>query len=149
MTFLLPLDVSLLTHHSDRLVGSLDLDGLDIADRHAVNHCSLRLFGLFAHHGHLFGADRLGGKMPSSARISKAFLDTLSLTHGLMSLHNVLSRELLRGFVGDPLQLLVLHLPRDSLPGVVGHGVILVLEQLLLNRLNRIINSVTDIIKSV
>lgn len=136
MTLLLPLGIGLLAHHSDRLVRSLDLNWLDFTDRHAINHRSLCLFGLLALNLNFFRSNGLSGKVTSSTGVSKAFLDTLGLSHGRMSLHDVLSLELLGGFIRDPLQLLVLHLPCDRLSSIVRHGIILVPQKLLLNWLD-------------
>ena len=143
MALLLPLDVGLLAHHPDRLVCSLDLNWLDVTDRHTINHCSLCLFGLLALNLDFLCSNGLSGEVTSSTGVSKAFLDTLGLSHGRVSLHDVLSLELLGGLVRDPLELLVLHLPCDRLSGIVGHGIILVPQKLLLDWLNRIIDSVT------
>ena len=143
VALLLTFDVCFLSHHSDRLVGSLDLNRLDISDRYAVDHGCLGLFGLLPHNGLFFRPDCFCGEVSSPACVGKALVYTLRLAHLLMVAYDVLSRDLLSSLIRDPLQLLVLHLPGDSLTGIFGHGVVLVFQQLLLNRLHFIIDSVT------
>ena len=143
MALLLTFDICLLTHHSNRLVGSLDLDRFDFTDRHAIDHGCLGLFGLLSLNSHFFRPDRLCGKVSGSAGVSKAFIHTLRFAHSLMVAYDVLSCDLLSGLIWDSLQLLIFHLPGDSLTCIFGHGVVLVAEQLLLDRLHFIIDSVT------
>ena len=121
MALLLTLDICFLSHHSNRLVGSLDLDRFDFTDGYAVDHGCLSLFGLLSLNGHFFRPDRLCGEVSGSACVSKAFIHTLRLAHSLMAAYDVLSRDLLSGLIWDSLQLLVLHLSGDSLTGIFGH----------------------------
>jgi len=60
-----------------------------------------------------------------------------------MRANDVCCSELLRRLIWDPLQLVVFHLSRDGLSRVVGRGLVLILEKLLLNLLNCVINSET------
>ena len=143
MALLLTLDIRFLSHHSDRLVGSLDLDRFDFTDRHAIDHGCLGLFGLLSLNSHFFRPDRLCGEVSGSACVGKAFIHSLRLAHSLMVAYDVLSCDLLSGLIWDSLQLLVFHLSSDSLTGIFGHRVVLITEQLLLDRLHFIIDSVT------
>ena len=144
MALLLPLDVGFLAHHADRFVGSLDLNGLDVTNRNSINHGSHSLFGLLTLDHHFLSSNRLGGEMTSAASVLESFVHTLGLSHGLVGSHDVLSRKLLGGLIGNSLELLILHLPRDSLSGVVRHRIVFISQKLSLDWLDRIINSVTD-----
>lgn len=143
VALLLTLDISFLSHHSNRLVCSLDLDRLDISDGYAVNHSCLSLFSLLPLKGLFFRPYCFCGKVSSPACVGKALIYSLRLAHSLMTAYDVLSCNLLSGFIWNPLQLLVLHLSSDSLTGIFRHGVVLVFQQLLLYRLHFIIDSVT------
>ena len=121
VALLLTLDICFLSHHSNRLVGSLDLDGLDFTNGYTVDHGCLGLFGLLPLNGHFFRPDRLCGEVSSPACVGKALINTLCLAHSLVVAYNVLSCDLLSGLVWDSLQLLVLHLSGDSLTGIFGH----------------------------
>ena len=90
-------------------------------------------------HAHL-----LDRKVTSSASVSEAFIDTLRFSHGLVSADNILGCELLRGFVRNSLKLLILHFACDGLLGILWQRIVLILEQLCLNWLNRVVDSVTD-----
>ena len=143
LAFLLALAVCLLAHDANGLVSGLDLDRLDVTDWDSINHCSLLLLLSLTLDSDFLSFDLFGGKVSSAARISKAFVDALSLTHRLVSSHDVLRGELLSCLIWDSLQLFVLHLTGDGLLSVGRHRIFLVLQQLLLNRLNRVIQSVT------
>lgn len=144
MTFLLPLDIGLLAHHADRLVGSLHLNRLDVSNGNSVNHGSHSLFGLLTLDGICLSFDSLGGEMTSSTSVSESFVHTLGLSHSLVGSHHVLSRKLLSSLIWNSLKLLILHLSRDRLSSVIRHRVIFISQKLILDWFNRIINSVTD-----
>ena len=143
MALLLTLDVCFLSHHSYRLIGSLDLDSFNVSDRNAVNHGCLRMFGLFPQNSIFFRLDCLCGEVSSSACICKALIHSLRLAHSLMVAYYVLRCNLLSSLIWNSLQLLVLHLPGDSLTGIFGHRIVLITQQLLLYRFDFIIDSVT------
>ena len=81
--------------------------------------------------------------MTRSLGVSESLVHTLSLAHGGVGCDDVLSRELLGGLIGDSLELLVFHLAGDGLAGVIRHVSVLVLEELLLDLLNVVVDSVT------
>lgn len=133
---LVSLAVGLLAHDSDRLVGSLNLNWNDIADRDTINHCSLLGLFLLSFHSGLMHLDLFGGKVAGAARIVEAFFDALSLAHCLVVAHNRLSCELLGYLIGDTLKFFVLHLSSNGLSSVIRYRIVLILKQLLLNGLN-------------
>ena len=143
MALLLALHVCLLAHHPDRLVGSLYLDGFDLADGNAIDHSRLRMLGVLSLNGRLFRLDRFGGKVSSSTCVCEALVDSLSLAHRLMAANYALRCHLLSGLIWNSLQLLVLHLSGDGLTGVLRDRIVLVTQQLLLYWLHFIIDSVT------
>lgn len=143
LALLLTLAVGLLAHDTDGLVGRLDSNGLDITDRDTIDHCSLFLLRLLSLHRHLLDSDLFGGKVARAAGVGEALIHALSLAHGLMRRYDVLGGELLSGFIRDPLKLTILHFTRDGRLSVGRHSLLLILDQLLLDWLNRVINSVT------
>ena len=143
MALLLSLHICFLTHDTNRLICRLDCHWLDLTHRHTINHSSLCALILFSFDGFFMHADLLDREVARPARVRESLIDALGLSHGLVRAHNVLGRELLSRLIWDALELLVLHLARDGLLCVLRQRVILILEQLCLNRLNRIIDSVT------
>ena len=100
---LVPLAVGFLAHYPDRFVRSLYLNGLDITNWNAIDHCSLlSLFDLAFHHSFLH-FDLFGGKMTRGLCVSEALLDALSLAHRLMIADDALGCEFLCNFVRNAL----------------------------------------------
>ena len=141
---LLSLQVGLLPHHSDRFVCGLDRNRLDVANSYPVDGLDLGLLCLLLFdrpHRPLHLPCR---EIPSPLGVLEPCLVSLCFAHALMVLDDTLSGEHLGRLVIDPLELMVLHLSRDSLLCIFGHRFILVLLKLDLNWLQFVVDPTTE-----
>ena len=144
---LLPLQVGLLSHYPDRFVSSLDCNCLDVPNSHSIDSVDLGLLCLLLFESPHRSLHLSCCEISSPLGVLEPCLVSLRFAHALMVLNDTLSSEHLGSLVVDPLELVVLHLPRDSLLRIFGERFILVFLKLNLNWLQLVVDPTSEIRK--